>query len=416
MILFIGAGAFGLQMQNLAYQDWMRGLDANVVIQNWPSRIDYRLSNEEAEWGSLDFAQAQGLFDRFSEHGDVIMVVEAATSSFVRIQPHERTPEALPLLDEDFVPIETHDRSGYRWLSMVVLDDATYARVSELAGVSAGSNILVNFERQWSDDLGRAIGVEPWVFSGQTWELYRDVWDEEAGLWVSQSVGILPLHGVLGIDEVPPEIVARLGESMVIVPPDSAFFAAPARGYGFSWFVTAESAAEFEYVAYRLIEPFQDGEHGGFGVGNLQAQRDQEAAIVRVIMTATYLFIAMLTLIGLTNVISTISTNVRARAKEFATLESVGMTKKGIARMLRLESLLCSLRAVCFGIPLGLLLSYVTHQIVAGASAWRFDVPWLIVLQCVIGIFVLTFVIMQVVSRKTRGGSIVEAIRGDGVV
>jgi putative ABC transport system permease protein len=84
--------------------------------------------------------------------------------------------------------------------------------------------------------------------------------------------------------------------------------------------------------------------------------------------------------------------------------------------MLRLESLLCSLRAICFGIPLGLGLSYVMYLLVSVSDGWGldFDVPWLVILQSTLAVFVLTWAVMLVASRKTRDGSIVEAIRGEG--
>ncbi|MCL2088378.1 MAG: ABC transporter permease [Oscillospiraceae bacterium] len=414
MVLFIGAGAFGLQMKNLTELDWMSGVAANIRINNWSSRLDER--DPDGGWGSLSYEQALELTENFKRHGDVIMLAEAASSFRAKITPQERTPDAYPLYDDDFTAIETRDKPGYRWVSFVILDDQTYARVSELAGVPIGGNILVNFERQWSDDHLREVRVEPYVFSGQTWELIREIYDGVSGKFSYQSGLSIKLDGVLGLDRVPPEIASQMGDSMVIVPPDSYLFAQNSQsgiGAGFSWFVESENSAEFETTVYELIKPLQDGRHGTFGVYNLQAQRDQEKAIVRVIMTAAYLFIAMLTLIGLTNVISTISTNVRTRAKEFATLESVGMTKSGIVKMLRLESLLCSMRAVLFGIPGGLLLSYITHRIVAEENTWRFDVPWMIVLQCTAGVFVLTWIAMQAASRRLRGGSIVETIRGE---
>ncbi|MCL2081957.1 MAG: ABC transporter permease [Oscillospiraceae bacterium] len=418
MVLFIGAGAFGLQMQNLMENDWLSGSSANVTVSNWSSRIDNSLPIDEAEWGCLSYAQALDLTAQFKQEGDVIMIAEAGNSPRVKISPEERTADASPLLDDDFVPIETRDRPGYRWVRFVTLDDKTYARVSQLAGVPLGSNILVNFERQWSDDHRREIRVEPYVFSGQTWAFESETIIEGDEAWYYESDGNIELHGVLSLEHTLPEIASRMGDSMVIVPPDSDLFIqnnGDSGGVGFWWFVTAENSSEFQSAAHELIELFQDGEHGTFGVSNLQAQRDQETAIVRVVMTAAYLFIAMLTLIGLTNVISTISTNVRTRAKEFAALESVGMTKSGIVRMLRLESLLCSMRAICFGIPGGLLLSYVTHRIVADENTWRFDVPWMIVLQCTIAVFVITWLTMRSAASRIRNKNIIETIRSEGV-
>ena len=51
-----------------------------------------------------------------------------------------------------------------------------------------------------------------------------------------------------------------------------------------------------------------------------------------------YGFVILLVLMGFTSVISTLTTNIRIRSREFAVLKSVGMTNKLLCRMLYSES------------------------------------------------------------------------------
>jgi putative ABC transport system permease protein len=138
--------------------------------------------------------------------------------------------------------------------------------------------------------------------------------------------------------------------------------------------------------------------------------------MVKVIMFFVYGFVGMLTLIALTNVISTISANVRARSGEFAVLESVGMTKRGLWRMLNLESILCSVRSLLFGVPLGIVGAYAAYRAMGLQAEVVFSFPWLAVCECALGVFVITWVTMRYAANRLRGGSIVDAIRAeDGV-
>ena len=75
-----------------------------------------------------------------------------------------------------------------------------------------------------------------------------------------------------------------------------------------------------------------------------------------------YGFIIVISLIGITNIFNTITTNMHLRAQEFAMLKSIGMTKKEFNRMIKLESLFMGLKALIIGIPIGLVLSYIIYH------------------------------------------------------
>src|SRR5690606_3342723 len=128
--------------------------------------------------------------------------------------------------------------------------------------------------------------------------------------------------------------------------------------------------------------------------------------ITRLILVFIYGFVTMLTLIGLTNVISTISTNVLFRAREFAALRSVGVTPAGLKRMLTLESILCSVKSLVIGVPLGMLGSYLLYRAFSSPVELDFAIPW-----CTLGVIAVTWIIMRFSLSRLRDDNIVETIR-----
>ncbi len=99
------------------------------------------------------------------------------------------------------------------------------------------------------------------------------------------------------------------------------------------------------------------------------------------------------------------------RSNEFAILQSVGMTPEGLKRMLNLESVLCSVKALFIGLPIGAASSFLMYRVFLFSVEFPYQFPWLAVLECVVGVLAITWVIMRFAASRLRGGSIVEAIR-----
>ena len=75
-------------------------------------------------------------------------------------------------------------------------------------------------------------------------------------------------------------------------------------------------------------------------VYNLDEQMQQEQSVYLVIQIFLYGFITVISLIGITNIFNTITTNMNLRSREFAMLKSIGMTNKEFNKMIRLECFL----------------------------------------------------------------------------
>ena len=89
-----------------------------------------------------------------------------------------------------------------------------------------------------------------------------------------------------------------------------------------------------------------------------------------------YGFLALITLIGVTNIVNTLDTNIKLRRREIAMLKSVGLTPGGFLRMLRYESLFYGLTALLYGLPIGIALSFLIYKQFGGVIYFAFSLPW----------------------------------------
>ena len=138
--------------------------------------------------------------------------------------------------------------------------------------------------------------------------------------------------------------------------------------------------------------------------------------IILLLAIFMYGFIAVVALIGVTNIFNTITTNIQLRAKEFAMLKSVGMTDDEFNRMIRLESILYTLRALIIGLPIGIAISYGVHYMLAqGGISLSYELPLIPILISIAVVTILIMVIMRYSVRQVSRQNIIETIRQDTV-
>ena len=128
-----------------------------------------------------------------------------------------------------------------------------------------------------------------------------------------------------------------------------------------------------------------------------------------------YGFIIVITLIGITNIFNTITTNMELRRQEFAMLKSVGMTTKEFNRMIRLESLFMGLKALLFGIPIGIGLSYLIYHYLVSESGVPYKLPILAIILAIVTVFILISIIMKYSIDKINKQSTIETIRNENI-
>ena len=148
---------------------------------------------------------------------------------------------------------------------------------------------------------------------------------------------------------------------------------------------------------------------------NMEESARAENAIVLVISIFLYGFIGVITLIGITNIFNTITTNMNLRKKEFAMLKSIGMTKKEFNRMIKLESIFYGLKSLIIGIPIGIILSYGMYTVFRNNMEMEYVLPYKSIVISIIFVAVIIGIIMKYSMSKINKQNVIETIRNDNI-
>ncbi len=147
------------------------------------------------------------------------------------------------------------------------------------------------------------------------------------------------------------------------------------------------------------------------------AEEDVRAArnMNLIVSIFVYGFIAVISIIGVTNIFNTITTNMALRNREFAILKSIGMTNKEFKRMIHYESFIYGLKALIFGLPVGVALSYLIYTVTADVYTTSYELPIIPILISIIFVFAIIFMTMQYAVKKTKNQNIIETIRKENI-
>ena len=155
--------------------------------------------------------------------------------------------------------------------------------------------------------------------------------------------------------------------------------------------------------------------NGEYYITNISEQAKQINAVILILSIFIYGFIIVVTLIGITSVFNTINSNMELRRREFATLKSIGMTKKEFNRMILLESIFYSIKSLFFGIILGIGGSYLVYQAFTKQMDFGYLLPVKSIIISIVFIIVLVYTIMKYSLSKTNKQNIIETIRKENI-
>lgn len=152
-----------------------------------------------------------------------------------------------------------------------------------------------------------------------------------------------------------------------------------------------------------------------YNVYNINKDAEAQRSFILLVSIFLYGFIIVISLIGITNIFNTLTTNMNLRKKEFAMLKSIGMTKKEFNKMIRLESLMYGTKALLIGIPLGLVGAYLIYKAFASGNDMNFLIPYTAIIISVVAVYLLVGLIMSFSLKKTERQNIIETIRNDNI-
>ncbi|MBP3840653.1 MAG: FtsX-like permease family protein [Bacilli bacterium] len=152
-----------------------------------------------------------------------------------------------------------------------------------------------------------------------------------------------------------------------------------------------------------------------YHVDNVEKNAKTMNNIFTLVAIFLYGFIIVISLIGITNIFNTITTNMELRKPEFAMLKSIGMTTKEFNRMIRLETLFMGMKALLIGIPIGVALSYIIYYFLVRESGMPYTLPIVPIIISILVVFILISLIMKYSINKIKKQNTIETIRNENI-
>lgn len=413
VILFVSLG--GLQNQAAAIMDFMKpGNDATVIseyISGYSRKVNDKTGEIETIYlHPIDGAMGNYVTQRLEEFENTsILGIGNDGETYRTVLPRNlvsaKMQKAYQEEEESWGENASKEigttKDSYEFpVEIIILDQKNYEKLCEKAQVPVGSAILLNHYSY--NDFGHKVNLQPFESSIGDIQLFK----------ADGSTLDIAIQGSLTQDEIPSEFFYPNTNPVRLVVEDAMV-------RGFDWYGSPADIAGFmEYSNQVLAEVFKSTEDASYmedGFSTRVYKMDEYIKVMNIAISLTsvfmYSFAGLLMLIGLTNVISTLSTNVRMRAKEFAVLKSVGMTPDGLRQMLNYESILCSLKALAYGVPVGIIVTILINLPIRTAFPIPYRLPWLSLFLCVLVVFFVTWGITRYAAHKLENQNLIESIR-----
>ena len=281
--------------------------------------------------------------------------------------------------------------------TIIVPDSETFAEISENAGTAPDSNILINVHRS-IDEQGFFTLVHPHNLVGSVLNFKN-----QDGFSMDFEI-----HGEItsGPSEIINMVNFNIDDITIVVPNFASNY--------YVWFCLTEDKDDFKTYATAVMDeivPIENPELVHISV--IDISELTEAYRARGNLTAVIInaFVIVLVIIGLTNIVVVITTSISLRKREFNVLRSLGITQKGIRKMLTLESLFCSAKAIIIGIPVGSLAAVAVYYIVLlTGNRFAFSFPLSTVFVSAFGVISITLLVTVLSAMQYKGRDIVKNI------
>ncbi|MFL0247668.1 ABC transporter permease [Candidatus Clostridium stratigraminis] len=145
-------------------------------------------------------------------------------------------------------------------------------------------------------------------------------------------------------------------------------------------------------------------------INHIDVNNNSKSSIL-MIQILLYGFVVVVSLIGSVNIVNTITTNIILRRREFATLKSIGLTQKGLSKMIVIEGLLYGFMGSFYGCLTGMSLSYLLFKSMHGIREFSYMPP--IKAMIISVVFALLIGYLSVLSplRRINKDNLIDTIR-----
>jgi len=147
-------------------------------------------------------------------------------------------------------------------------------------------------------------------------------------------------------------------------------------------------------------------------INNIDNNRKDKSTILMV-KILLYGFVLVVSLIGSVNIINTLTTNIILRKREFATLKSIGLTQKGLKKMIVLEGLLYGIVGAIYGSIIGGGISFLLYKSMGGFREFGWMAPWQAISIAGAASIIIGYLSVLSPLSRIKKENLIEAVRED---
>ncbi|MCR4639988.1 ABC transporter permease [Ruminococcus sp.] len=354
-------------------------------------------------------------------------------------------------LTKDFIKTDRNDnntmssKDGKRTVGVNIcfVDDETYNNfvkehgLSENEFMNAEDPVGIAFDNSFDLDTETGRMVRHKVFKSDRFEAEFNTYDNINGYYLSETHidGKVIYRSEEGFDsievdesECSDEVTIKVGKvldeepfffnyysSCIIYPYSAGKTIFGEQGYESSGIEFSINSDDI-YGGFDALEKVLNEKeiYNGFLI-NYAASAETSRNMVVIIKVFAYGFIVLISLIAAANVFNTITTNINLRRREFAMLKSVGMTAKGMRKMLNFECILYGTKALLYGLPVSAIVTYLIYISISRGIDTYFSMPWGAVGIAVLSVFLVVFATMMYSMSKIKKDNPIDALKNENL-
>lgn len=313
------------------------------------------------------------------------------------------------------------DLESYEYsVKLIVMKDELFEKYSEACGAKGEGKIpaiLINSIRFYSKEAKKYVQQEMInVKQGQEMLLSTYRWDEKTEESIKEELQAVTIAGVttttpLGVS------IGEYGGQLQMVLSESSYingFSKAERellgGYN-ELFLTTDEPLRLEETIEKL-NPVGKTDYYIYSIYGEKQTQDQMLMLMKVFI---YGFIVLITAICVANIFNTISTSISLRRREFAMLQSVGMTPKSFNKMIHFESMFYGIKSLVYGLPISLLIMTILYRSLSRSFDFPFFVPIKSIFIVIVSVFILVGSAMYYSGGKVKKQNIIEGLKDSNV-
>lgn len=291
------------------------------------------------------------------------------------------------------------------WLQFTMLDDEYYAQYLADEGIEYDQDVVILLDKTYleTDDDKTTIGNL--VDSDSQVTVYDRSGEDEDTTAVTLNF--------VRVENYPLGFVENSSLAIIMSSTQFEQYATDTDRIG-SYYVNVNSENPDETETW--LNDYIEEQGLDVSMINLGDMETAQANILLLISIFLYGFITVIILVGLTNIFNSLSTNMNLRRKEFATLRSVGMTKREFSNMINFECVSYVLKSLLWGVPIGILGSYALYRASNyGSMEYAFNLPFKQIGMASVVVFLVVYAIMKTSLAKIAKQNIIETIRNENI-